>query len=245
LSSSFSKLRVFTFFIGWPPEKPEQSTDMSIFRDAMYCARDEAQWPSSVPSDDCLSAHGDFPHCFTPAVNKSDASFGRGPRWAFHLSCTIIFAVLSLMVTCPPAFPAEPPFVIGHSFADQHGGDVEEFAALYAAIRAEGQKVVIDGPCISACTIVASLPRDQVCITPRALFGVHLAVDDEGMPDPAYTAWAVKTYYPSALQDWIARHGGLTDVPKWIEYRDLLAIFRPCGPDDGAPTADDAWRGGQ
>jgi hypothetical protein len=210
---------------------------MSIFRDVTYPARDKARWRS----DDPLSAHGDFPHCFKPAVDKSDVSFERSVRRAFHLSCTIVFAVLSLMVMYSPAFPAEPPVVIGHSFADQQGGEVEEFAARYAAIRAEGQKVVIDGPCISACTIVASLPRDQVCITPRAVLGVHLALDADGMPDPAYTAWAVKTYYPLALQDWIARHGGLADVPKWIGYRDLLAIFRPCGPDDGAPTTDDGW----
>jgi hypothetical protein len=216
---------------------------MSSFRDVMCCKRDEARWPSSVPSDDRLSAHGDFPHCFTPAGDKSDASSERSVRWAFHVSCAI--AVLWLMVICSPAFSAERPVVIGHSFADQRGGDVEEFAARYAAIRAEGQKVIIDGPCISACTIVASLPRDQVCITPHAVLGVHLAADADGMPDPAYTDWAVKTYYPLALQDWIARHGGLADVPKWIGYRDLLTIFRPCGPDDGTPTTDDGWWKGE
>jgi hypothetical protein len=147
----------------------------------------------------------------------------------------VIFAVLWLMVTCSLAFAAEPPVVIGHSFADLHGGDVEEFAIRYALIRVTGRKVVIDGPCVSACTIVASLPRAQVCITRRAVLGVHLAADVDHLPDPAYTAWAVNEYYPLALQNWIARHGGLAAVPKWVRYRDLLAIFPACG----APMTDD------
>lgn len=141
----------------------------------------------------------------------------------------VIFAVFWLMICCSSAFPAEHPVVIGHSFADRHGGVVEEFAARYALIRATGQKVVIDGPCVSTCTIVASLPRGEVCVTPRATLGVHLAGDAENQPDPAYTAWAVANWYPPALQDWIARHGGLAEEPKWVGYRDLLAIFSPCG----------------
>ena len=122
-----------------------------------------------------------------------------------------------------------PPIIIGHTLLDHEGGDVEEFAAKYEHIRKSGRKVEIDGPCVSACTIVASLPKDQVCVTPRASLGVHLASDaDNERIDPQYTDWAVKTYYPKPLQDWIRAHGGLREEPKFVKGRDLLAIFNAC-----------------
>jgi hypothetical protein len=121
------------------------------------------------------------------------------------------------------------PIIIGHTLQDNEGGDVEEFAAKYKHIRKSGRKVEIDGACVSACTLVASLPKDQVCVTPRASLGVHLASDaDDGRIDPQYTDWAVKTYYPKALQDWIRAHGGLREEPKFVKGRDLLAIFDAC-----------------
>jgi hypothetical protein len=122
-----------------------------------------------------------------------------------------------------------PAIVIGHTLQDHEGGDVEEFAAKYERIRKSGRRVEIDGQCVSACTIVASLPKDQVCVTPRASLGVHLASDaDDDRIDPQYTDWAVKTYYPRALQDWIKTHGGLQEEPKFVKGRDLLAIFDAC-----------------
>ncbi len=121
-----------------------------------------------------------------------------------------------------------PPIIIGHTRQDHEGGDVDAFAAKYQQIRESGRKVEIDGPCVSACTIVASLPHDQVCVTPRAELGVHLASDSDDQVDLQYTDWAVKKYYPKALQDWIKTHGGLQEEPKFVKGRDLLAIFNAC-----------------
>ncbi len=122
---------------------------------------------------------------------------------------------------------ASPPIIIGHSLDDHDGGDIEVFAEKYERIKKSGRKVVIDGLCFSACTIVASLPKDQVCVTPNASLGVHLAADDDG-PDVEYTERAVKKYYPKALQDWIKQHGGLQERPKYVKGKDLLAIFGAC-----------------
>jgi hypothetical protein len=127
-----------------------------------------------------------------------------------------------------------PPIIIGHTYEDHEGGDVDEFAAKYEQIRESGRKVEIDGPCVSACTIVASLPKDQVCVTPRAALGVHLASDavnddpDDDRVDVQYTDWAVKKYYPKTLQVWIKTHGGLQEEPKFVRGNDLLAIFNAC-----------------
>ncbi len=123
---------------------------------------------------------------------------------------------------------APPPIIIGHSREDHEGGVVEAFAAKYEKIKESGQKVEIDGPCVSACTIVASLPKDQVCVTARASLGVHLASDSDEEVDVQYTDWAVKKYYPKTLQDWIRQHGGLQEAPKFVRGKDLLTIFNAC-----------------
>lgn len=58
---------------------------------------------------------------------------------------------------------------------DDPGGSIALYRVKYAALAAEGRRVVIDGPCLSACTLVLTLPRDQVCATPRATLGFHSA----------------------------------------------------------------------
>jgi hypothetical protein len=216
---------------------------MGTFRALNRSARQQA-WRTLVPADDGAVAHGDFPHQYLPDLRRiavQRIGLRRATHWAIKVAWWIIGAYALAIVFCALTFGGSGPVIIGHSYADHHGGVVEAFAAKYAAIRAAGQKVVIDGPCVSACTIVASLPRDQVCITPRAMLGVHLAADGDDHIDRAYTAWAVNEYYPPALRNWIARHGGLSDAPKWVRYRDLLAIFPACGDrmtDDGRPRTD-------
>ncbi len=134
----------------------------------------------------------------------------------------------------PPHKKPEKVVFVGHTSQDHHGGDIEEFDARYQKIRKSGAKVVIDGLCLSACTIVASLPKSQVCVTSKASLGVHLATsgNERGeYVDYEYTKWAVKKYYPQPMQDWINSHGGLEEEPKYIKGKDLLAIFDPCKED--------------
>jgi len=123
---------------------------------------------------------------------------------------------------------ALPPIIIGHTRDDHDGGDIDVFAAKYQKIKKSGRKVVIDGLCFSACTIVASLPKDQVCVTARASLAVHMATTEDGRLDVEYTQKAVKKYYPPALQEWIKKHGGLEQEPKYVKGDDLLTIFNPC-----------------
>src|SRR4051794_22953491 len=54
------------------------------------------------------------------------------------------------------------------------GGQVGPFIDLFDQVRASGERVVIDGPCLSACTLVLSVvPHDQICVTRRAVLGFH------------------------------------------------------------------------
>src|ERR1700759_5872949 len=56
------------------------------------------------------------------------------------------------------------------------GGQVGPFLDLFEKVRASGEGVVIDGPCLSACTLVLSMvPRDRICVTRRAVFGFPAA----------------------------------------------------------------------
>ena len=56
------------------------------------------------------------------------------------------------------------------------GGEVGPFLDLFARVRASGERVVIDGPCLSACTLVLSaVPNERICVTRRAVLGFHAA----------------------------------------------------------------------
>ena len=56
------------------------------------------------------------------------------------------------------------------------GGSINQYEQRYATVRESGERVVIDGLCSSACTMVLGMvPRDRVCVTPNALLGFHAA----------------------------------------------------------------------
>ena len=48
------------------------------------------------------------------------------------------------------------------------GGEISSYVSKFQDMRQSGERLVIDGPCLSACTLfTAFLPRNQVCVTPR------------------------------------------------------------------------------
>src|SRR6202012_5457312 len=56
------------------------------------------------------------------------------------------------------------------------GGEVGPFLDLFDRVRESGELVVIDGPCLSACTLVLGVvPNDRICVTRRAVLGFHAA----------------------------------------------------------------------
>src|SRR5712691_12608358 len=61
-----------------------------------------------------------------------------------------------------------------------HGGFVEDYKTRYAKIRDSGERVIIDGICNSACTLVLGIvPLSRICVTPRASLGFHQAYFDK------------------------------------------------------------------
>jgi hypothetical protein len=112
------------------------------------------------------------------------------------------------------------------------GGPVGPFLDLFEGVRATGEPVVIDGPCISACTLVLSVvPNDRICVTRRAVLGFHAArsIDPRGrMYAEPEASELVLEAYPAAVQGWIRRHGGLTSHLLLLRGRQLAAIYPKC-----------------
>jgi hypothetical protein len=116
-----------------------------------------------------------------------------------------------------------------------HGGYVEEYKVKYERIRERKERVIIDGICNSACTLVFGIvPMNKICVTPRASLGFHQAYYDKaftfGMKVISYEGTSdLMAYYPQPVKDWIARNGGLTPEMKKIKNgMDLWKIVDPC-----------------
>jgi len=116
--------------------------------------------------------------------------------------------------------------------ADQ-GGEVTTYLQKFMAVRASGERVIIDGPCMSACTLLfAVVPKDRICVTNRAVLGFHGAAyyDDatRSLVPTREGSRLVMRLYPPPLRSWIERHGGLT--PKLIKLRgrELAALYGTC-----------------
>jgi hypothetical protein len=112
------------------------------------------------------------------------------------------------------------------------GGQVGPFLDLFERVRASGETVVIDGPCLSACTLVLSVvPNDRICVTRRAVLGFHAArsIDRRGRlyAEPEASE-AVLDAYPGPVRDWIRRRGGLTSRLLLLRGRELAEIYPRC-----------------
>ena len=113
------------------------------------------------------------------------------------------------------------------------GGQVGPFLDLFEQVRESGERVVIDGPCLSACTLVLSLvPGERICVTKRAVLGFHAAsyFDDARhtlVPTRQGTA-VIMRLYPPEIRDWIERHGGLKPQIMALRGKELSALYNAC-----------------
>jgi hypothetical protein len=140
---------------------------------------------------------------------------------------TFARAILLIMF-CALALPARADVRILAS----PGGQVGPFLDLFERVRDSGERVVIDGPCLSACTLVLSLvPTERICVTRRAILGFHAArsMDRRGrMYAEPEASEAVLEAYPSPVRSWIRRRGGLTSRLLLLRGRELAAIYPSC-----------------
>jgi hypothetical protein len=136
--------------------------------------------------------------------------------------------VLAAMALCAAVSPALADIRILVS----PGGQVGPFLELFDKVRETGERVVIDGPCLSACTLVLmTVPSERICVTKRAVLGFHAArsIDRRGRiyAEPEASK-AVQEAYPAPVRHWISRRGGLTSRMLLLRGRELAAIYPRC-----------------
>jgi hypothetical protein len=119
--------------------------------------------------------------------------------------------------------------------AEDRGGQIGRYLQTFASLRSSGERVVIDGNCLSACTLILGvIPRDHICATPRARFGFHAAwmPDEDGQPVTSRMGTqALWDVYPASVRRWIHRHGGLTRHMIFLQGSALHGIVASCSPD--------------
>src|ERR1700704_5657105 len=83
-----------------------------------------------------------------------------------------MIVLVGITVALSLSAPAAADVRIGHDAGGQIGPYLERLVAL----RNSGERVIIDGPCLSACTMVLGvIPRERICMTGRARLGFHAA----------------------------------------------------------------------
>jgi hypothetical protein len=138
-------------------------------------------------------------------------------------------AIASALVTCAAS---------GAAYADVRivgdpGGEVSSYIQRFDEIRDSGQRIVVDGPCLSACTLFTGIvPRDHVCVTRRAALGFHAAsyYDDASreLVPTRHGSALVMRIYPPQIRAWITRHGGLRPRMIVMRGRELSELYPTC-----------------
>ena len=95
-------------------------------------------------------------------VSSRSALAGKAPR----VACAALALALTLCLILPAAADVR--------ILASGGGAVGDYLNFFAKVKQSGERVVIDGPCLSACTLVLStIPRQRICVTSRAVLGFH------------------------------------------------------------------------
>ena len=145
----------------------------------------------------------------------------------------------AMMLLAQSSSPAlAKPIIISHD----DGGVVVEYIQKYANLRDHGGRVVVDGPCLSACTLVLGiLPEQNVCATSNAAFGFHSATEYWTNPENNKTyhqyspemSRVMFDMYPGRVRKVVASLGwdGREPHPEIIlvSGKKLSSIVRRCG----------------
>jgi hypothetical protein len=142
-------------------------------------------------------------------------------RTVFFLVCAAAITHCSSFANATIRITADP------------GGRILDYEERFSRLRASGEQIVIDGACLSACTLaVGMLSPGQVCATSKAMLGFHAAwrFTERGsrVASPDATQ-AMLDIYPEQLRVWIDHHGGLTPRMIFLRGRELAAIVPSCG----------------
>jgi hypothetical protein len=148
-----------------------------------------------------------------------------------YLAVLHVAAAILMIGITGPAISKTASSPTTERIADDSGGRIGTYLTKYEALRKSGQRVVIDGTCASACTLLLGvIPHNRICVTPRAVLAFHSAWD-LSLTGPQTNTPATKylwSRYPDAVRRWIARHGGLRSGTIYLSGRELAAMFPSC-----------------
>jgi len=116
----------------------------------------------------------------------------------------------------------------GKNLTIDPGGSVVERMRTIELLRENNAKVRIDGLCISACTMLLSLPG--ACVAPYTTLGFHSASEGLGRMSPFGNA-IIKSFYPPKVQQWV-------DETKALEDLELTAMTAERAWELGVPKCD-------
>jgi hypothetical protein len=113
-----------------------------------------------------------------------------------------------------------------------YGGQIGPYLEHLAALRHSGERVIIDGPCLSACTMILGvIPRERICVTRRARLGFHAAWNPGNDGVPVVSTGGTQLLmeiYPQQVRQWINRQGGLKQRMVYLSGRELTSMYRTC-----------------
>jgi hypothetical protein len=139
--------------------------------------------------------------------------------------CAISIGLLLSFVAAAPSYAAT-------RIGDDMGGPLGRYMRMFATLRDSGERVIIDGKCFSACTLVtAMIPKERICITQRAALGFHAGwVDDETGKRVVSGEGTRLLYamYPPTIRRWIDKHGGLSARTIVLSGRELAGLYPFC-----------------
>ena len=191
--------------------------------------------PQELPSQECNACGG----IISQSRSLSRGSLGRSDsnptvRIETVVKCLAMSLVAVVMLAGVRASDAAV------RIGQDRGGRMGAYVDKYQGLRSSGEMIIIDGACLSACTIVlGSVPRDKICVTSRARFGFHAAWNPASNgrkktnPEATHTLYSL---YPSEVQRWIDQRGGLSPRMIFLSGRDLAAMYRPCDRDSRASS---------
>jgi hypothetical protein len=140
-------------------------------------------------------------------------------------------AAIAMIGIAAPAIGKTTSPPAGQRILDDSGRRIGTYLTKYEALRKSGQRVVIDGTCASACTLLLGvIPHDRICVTPRAVLIFHAAWDLSltGAQTNAPGTKYLLSHYPDGVRRWITRHGGLRSQTIYLGGRELAAMFPSC-----------------
>jgi hypothetical protein len=94
--------------------------------------------------------------------------------------------------------------------SDDVGGRIGAYVDQYSDVRNSGERVVIDGACLSACTLVLGIEPVPSAVGTQALWDL----------------------YPQNVRKWINSRGGLSSKMMFLRGSELMAMYPQCSSDD-------------